>query len=471
MPVFHRRWLYGLLFVLIGLAVGTYLNRYPGVDDAWFGEQAYWLQKDGIVRSNFFRGLLGWEKQLFVSHKLHLAIGAVCTYLIGYPLPGVQVVGVVFFLMLLGQLLYYLYRIEKQPFSTYFLCLLVLVFLNRFLVRISFEYRPDLLVSVFGFGSFLCLDRIGPRRSNYWAAAAGLLAACAALTHLNGVAYLVSGVLFLAWQRRWGLGVVFAAVGGAVGSLYFLDVVLAPDGFQTWLYQFRNDPATQNAFGWQTKLLVMLTYPRLFFYTPEHAALSVVFVYMVWHQRRYWVHIPANLRQYFLTFLGVFWLLTKHPSGPYLVLFVPFMLLIIYQSYRQRPFWSRSLQGLLGVYALVGLYGLGELVYTNARREPLTTAYAALRTPIGTRQTGLVPITFFFNEYEQYRQLYCHNNAEFLVRESAQLGTWAAARGVEFIVFDYTFDTPPFAPKQGEDNLPKYRLLFQNDRFSVYTRR
>jgi hypothetical protein len=47
-----------LVPVLIILTLATFYHRFPTGDDAWFAEQSYWLSKSGIVRSNFFKGML-----------------------------------------------------------------------------------------------------------------------------------------------------------------------------------------------------------------------------------------------------------------------------------------------------------------------------------------------------------------------------------------------------------------------------
>jgi hypothetical protein len=70
-----------LLTIACCLATLTYIHRYPTGDDAWFAEQSYWLQKEGIIRSEFFTGVLGWDKHLLVSHKLFLGIGAVIIWI------------------------------------------------------------------------------------------------------------------------------------------------------------------------------------------------------------------------------------------------------------------------------------------------------------------------------------------------------------------------------------------------------
>ena len=64
---------------IIGLIVITSIvfflslfNRYIYIDDAWFGEQAYWFSKLGFVKTSTIVDFYGWDERLFVYHKLNI---------------------------------------------------------------------------------------------------------------------------------------------------------------------------------------------------------------------------------------------------------------------------------------------------------------------------------------------------------------------------------------------------------------
>ena len=286
----NKRYLFILLISLIFLTGLTYINRFPTGDDAWFAEQSYWFQKDGLIRSEFFRGILGWENQLLVSHKLFLIFGAGLIKLFGFGLPTVQFVGLLFFLLISIELVSYIYQTDTDNPLYYSVLLLILVFSNVLLIRLSFENRPEMMLAALGFGSFLCIKSDTNKLPK--AALAGLLAGLAMLSHLNGVIYLMAGFGTYVGRRKYKEAVLFSVVGGLTGLAYFVDVIQAQDGFSVWYYQFRHDPATQNAFGIYAKLVVMLTFPNLFFESPEQMALSLLLVFMVWHQRSLLKQMP-----------------------------------------------------------------------------------------------------------------------------------------------------------------------------------
>ncbi len=249
--------------------------------------------------------------------------------------------------------------------------------------------------------------------------------------------------------------------------------MLAKNGFSIWYFQFRNDPATQNAFGLYAKMLVMLTYPKLFFSPPENTALSLLLAFMFWTQQRFIKDLPKLLKIYSLILIIAFWLITKRNTGYYLILFMPFMLVLIYELYKAKPFDTIGLRVVLFVYFLIGLFGTFQLINKNLNTEYLPVAYKKLEKSISPTQLGLVPLTFFFNEYEHYPHLLSHENYTYYSKKpdnsSAEMANWAYDHQVGFILMDYTYRPEYFYPAPGTPVLPHYKLSFFDGRFAVYT--
>lgn len=347
----------GLLLFFVVLTLSTYINRFPTGDDAWFGEQSYWLAKEGIIRSEFFSGIVGWERQILVSHKLFLAFGAAVIHFFGYDLPILKISGLLFFLILVGQIMFYIKKSDKTYALHYALAIAVLIFSNRLLIKMSFENRPEMMVAAFGFGSFLLLNY----HNKSWPGAflAGILGGLAFLTHLNGCIYVVAGFACLCILKAPFKAILSFSLGAAITcSLYFIDVFMAHNGLETWWFQFRNDPATQASFDLYGKVIQLITYPRLFFQSPEQLALSLLLTYLLWKQRKLFHLLPRFLKVYSLALLVSFWLITKANAGMYLVLFIPFMLILTYELYRLEPVRHNHFKWLLGLYFVIGSLAL-----------------------------------------------------------------------------------------------------------------
>lgn len=277
-----------------------------------------------------------------MSHKLFLVLGAVFIHLFGSQLHVLQSIGLVFFIVLVGQIAFYINSrkpVMKQG-DLYLPGILILIFSNRLLIKMSFENRPEMMLAALGFGAFLLLNDSKERPCRIIGAA--VLAGLAFLTHLNGSIYLIAGLSTLLYFRRFKDALTFGLVVGLVCSTYLIDVLLAENGFALWWFQFRNDPATQTAFGIGPKLMQLITYPRLFFYSPEQVAASLVLVYLLWHQRRRLSQLPALLRVFSLALFFSFWLITKANSGLYQLLFLPFILVLIAELYALRPLANKS---------------------------------------------------------------------------------------------------------------------------------
>lgn len=473
--IHHQRYkLHILLLILISITCLTYYHRYPTGDDAWFGEQSYWLEKEGIIRSEYFRGIVGWEKQLLVSHKLFLVVGAVFIHLFGSQLPVLQSVGLVFFLVLIAQIAFYIHS-RKQLMPTLDLSLLgmlILIFSNRLLIKMSFENRPEMMLAALGFGTFLLLNH---NKGRPWhVIAAAVLAGLAFLTHLNGSIYMIAGLSTLLYFRRYKDALLFSSIGGLVCSAYLLDILLAENGFALWWFQFKNDPATQTAMGIRPKLIQLLTYPGLFFRSPEQVAASLLLVYLLWYQRRRLSQLPTLLRVFSLSLFFSFWLITKANSGLYQLLFLPFILVLIAELYALRPLASTPFKVVLGIYFIIGLYGTIAIIYKNLSHEYVPDLYEKIGNRLPQDKVGVVPLTFFFNEYDDYPRLLTHENYKLFAKKknmsARKFSEWSKNRGAQFIVMDYFFNRETFYPKPGTKRIPYFKLVFFNGRFAIYRR-
>lgn len=470
LPISHKQ-LYFLLLFFIGMAGLTYINRLPTGDDAWFAEQSYWFQKEGVIRSEYFRGLLGWEDQILVSHKLFLIFGAGLIYLFGHELPVIQLTGFIFFCIIVLELFFYLYEKEQKLSSWYLLAIFVLVFSNRLLVKMSFQNRPEMMLAALGLGSFLLLRN--KETSGGKVALAGVLAGMAFLCHLNGIIYLIGGFGLLIYTRSYRKAMLFGVVGGLTSLFYFVDVIAVDNGFYLWYKQFSADPATQNAFGFSSKLWQLLTYPRMFVHSPEQLALTLLLGFLLWHQRQNLKRLPINLRVYGLLIFFSFWVITKGNSALYMILFIPFMLLLVYELYHMAPFTNRALKWVLVVYLAIGTFGMGQLIYANFKTGNLPVAYENLQKYIPDNKVGFVPLTFFFNEYDDYKRLLTHENYMLHFGKkgltTAQMAKWAYHKGAGFIVMDYKHKPEKYYPKGGTKFIPHFKLAFYDGRFGIYT--
>ena len=233
------------LVVLAGLALASLYHRSCFIDDAWLGERAWWLAREGVARSELFRGQVDYGQRMFVFHKLFAFVGAAFVRLLGwslYTLKAVSLVSFVAFLLLLWR-----YCRRFAPAGVFPLAVLLL--LGHGLIGLHvFVYRPEIMLMTLGFGSFLLLRRFLESERSAHLVGASVLAGLCVLTHLNGLVFIGAGTLLLLTRRQPRRAAVFALVSSAIGALYLSDAWLAGE-LPTLFRQLRGDPVLAERFA------------------------------------------------------------------------------------------------------------------------------------------------------------------------------------------------------------------------------
>jgi hypothetical protein len=223
-------------------------HRYIYIDDAWFGEQAYWFSKVGYVKTPTIQDFHQWDTHLLVYHKLNIIIGAGMIKIFGWSVTSLRTLSLLY--MVLFFIIFYFYHKTNHHVFGYapFVVPAFFIFCNPLVVLYAFTYRPEVLVMLLGFLSFLFIDRYlsGNRRDSY-AALAGLFAGLAFLTHLNAMAFGVAGFLTLIFMKKFRAAFIFGMAGIVTASLYFYDL-WQPGHFDHFLYQMTNwtEPQASN---------------------------------------------------------------------------------------------------------------------------------------------------------------------------------------------------------------------------------
>lgn len=456
-----------LLLVVLGI---TCYHRAIHFDDAWFAEQSYRLLRDGYVRSELFRGYNGWEKQIYVFHKLFIYAGAALMWLPGVSLASCRVLTILCAIGMGGLIWQYSRRFSREA---QWLSLL-LYFGCGVLIRYFAINRPEIMCTMLGFASFMMLDReAGQSRRT---ALAAFLAGLAALTHLNGLIYLAAGSLWLLLRKDWQSSLVFGAVGGMTLSLYGLDALL--DGnFAELIRQFVHDPATQSNLSWNEKLRVMLSYQQLFFHSHYEFPLTVLALLCLLGFRRRALSQSNGIRLYLGLLFVVFLLLTKSNFNFYYILFIPWLVLLIAQTATQLlPEQLRwAAKALLIGYLGSALLAMGQVLAENLATPYIPDYNARLANHMPNQQTLVIaPLSFFFGQMQNFQ---IRGLAGYYLREKREGDIpledfFAEARqnSVEYILTDEKANANYFIPPNAPDQIGGYRRIFQDEWTSIYAR-
>lgn len=468
-----------LALFLFFLAILTYYRRFPTGDDAWFAEQSYWLWHEGKVRSEFFRGLLGWENQYLVSHKLFIAVGAILTGLFPESLYAVKLSGLLFFILLIllmTKIIYHQY--SSSPNRSFIIPLMyVLLFSNALMVQMSFENRPEMMITSFGFGSFYFIHRNSSNKN--FAFFSGFFAGLSLLSHLNGIIFIIAGGITYLYKKKCTNLVLFCLSAFLTSSLYFYDIISTSNGVETWWFQFSHDPATQNALGLWSKLKVVIEFPKLFVESPEQQAITFLFITTNIWLKKNWHSLNSITSIYLISLILSFWLITKRASGIYEIMFIPFLIIYILEllntssTNMKVPLYVKIVSFF---YITVGFVGSVQTIHKNYS-DYLPDKYRALRLVLPSKGKGLVPITFYFNEYKYFNSLLSHTNfdlqkSNLLKNKEASANDffqWARNNKVHFILIDYQSESASFYPIKGIKTVKEYHLSFFDGRFAIYS--
>ena len=472
-----RRAYYWAIAGLAFLFASTLPHRIEHFDDAWCAEQAYWLWKDGHVRSELFRGLNFWEDRLYVFHKAFVYAQAPVLWVFNFSVVGAKTTPLLFAGAGLGLLLrYFRGQGEAQALAAalYLGC--------GTLVLFGFDNRPETMVMALGFASYLVLSR--ERLLAGRLVLAGVLAGLAALTHLNGLIYVAAGALWLLGRRGWRPALGFGLAGGLTVGLYFLDALL--DGrLDRLVYQFVHDPVTAANQHWAAKLAVMGRYHQIFLHSEGEIFLTVVVLagLLVLALRRATRPAFSPALRYLLLLLGLFWLLTKSESAFYYLLFVPFLVVVLVEAVLAAAprlvGWQRTaVLGLLALYPVGAGLRAYHLLREN-RTYPSTEAenarLAAFLPEWGTKV--IAPLDFFFGQMPNYRVrslAYFYHVEALQYHGELPLATFfdlAARDTVRYVVTDQRLNNAVYhIPADAPARVGAYRRVFQDAWHSVYVR-
>ena len=397
-----------ITILIIGTAIVflfSLFNRYIYVDDAWFGEQAYWFLKLGYVKTSTIIDFYDWDQRLFVYHKLNIIIGAALIKIFGWSVGPIR--GFTLFVFLI--FLFIVYKIFKSrelawngiDGSLVFFFLII----NPMTLLYAFTYRPEILVMSLGFFSFLLLSG---KRTNYRLFWSAVLAGTAMLVHLNGVMFIVAGFALLLIRRKWKSAFVFGLIASFVTSFYFYDLWQAGH-FDAFLFQIRHwpDNITTNykSDGWLSSVLNVLSklgneHSR-FFWSPDVWGISSLFVFALLAKGKMLWRKHKDLIVYFIFADIALNTLGSHIAEIYMLLLLPFMALIVASFLTElkksgKPY-LQIISIIIILFQLISVTLMFNEIF-NKRENTVEIAEQMLSEFPENNEKVLVPPRFVFNQ-------------------------------------------------------------------------
>ena len=404
----NDKFLIVLLLISIAIALLTLWQRQIGTDDAWFAEQSYWFAQNGYVKSELFRGMNGVEDNHLAYHRLHVWQGALAIKLFDWSAYTFKYIILLYFSIFLFSSYFFIKNHKIFSNRSEYIIFYLFVFAYAILIKLSFNYRPDIIVMVFGFLSFYMMFSAIKTERLYNSIFAGIFAGLAVLTHLNGVIFIVAGCMVLLLTKNYRLFWYFAISSLLASLLYFIIIQNRAD-LLLYLQQMKNNPALSakdfSVFG---SILKLLTSYKSYFHKGSDATYTLLFIFILWTQRNLILN-DKSLRIIFIYFISVsvsLALVSPGSKSLYLIYGIPYVFLLMAVLYKHMYEQSIARQKVFTVFlCLFFLTQWGESFSLVKKKTPdMHIMHANVVKSIGMQRGDRIvaPIVFVFNEMENF---------------------------------------------------------------------
>ncbi|MCX6257886.1 MAG: glycosyltransferase family 39 protein [Bacteroidia bacterium] len=409
--LFQKKFLIILLVMNVILFCISLWHRYIYIDDAWFGEQAYSFAKFGFVKTLTIPGFLGWDRHLFVYHKLNIMMGAAVISLFGFSVYYLKCISLVFFLVFLWSMFRYQKTLSKSKDENNLFLIFLLVIVNPLIVEYSYTFRTEIPMMFFGFISFWSLENFLADGKSKWTALSGISSGLAFLVHLNGIAIVAAGFIYLVLKKKFRGLVVYTITSVLTCSLYFYDL-WQKGNFHTFIFQMTHWPdnvaqsySSHGIWSLISNVVVKMTEEhQRFFWSPNSAVFSVLFFIILISCFKFLWKEYRNLLTYTFVLIFSMNVFGSHIAERYLLTYVPFMILIIaagLHHYKELQSKTAGIMKPVLVVVIIALFAVTGMKYARiySLNDNYPVIYHRVLSNIKDQNARiLVPYEFVFNE-------------------------------------------------------------------------
>jgi hypothetical protein len=414
--LFSKTGLIALIGLLALVFIASLKNRFIQSDENWFGEQAYWLLHEGVIKLKSMPLVNQNATIMYGAFKLHVYTGSLLIWIFGWHIWPLKVFTFLVFLFFLNK-----YRkFIQQYFASHgpvFGMLSIFVLLSTPLVlEQSIVFRPDIALMAMGFGSFVFLYKALKENNEnlvYWA---GLLSGTAFLFHFNGNVFSVAGFVYLLSYRKYKAVLKFSVVAIIVSFLYFWDL-LSVEKINCFISEFKN--VTNESVQLKGNLVfirlkAVLTEHQRFFWSYRVMATSALFLVSLLAFYKSLVKQMPEILRYLLILVICLNLFGAYVAERYLLYHLPYIAIIIAFSIQKiiekRKVWLSGLFILLFMFQVFNLYASFKMVFRNNYNHSKVNHEIISHVPLGNRV--LAPWDFVYNEIGNY-QILSYKNIEY----------------------------------------------------------
>lgn len=318
-----------LFFSILSLFVlSLFFRRFNG-DEGIIGEWAYWFAKNGKAASLLYSDYLGEKAQnITIFHKLYTFILSIIIRIFGFRLFPMRMLSLIAFSGLIYLIQRYLNELKLNFKPLWFIILLFLIHPLAF--NYAFVARPEMLMALLSFAVYFFLEKWILERNWKYAAIAGSLAGLSFFTHLNGIAIIAAGGIFLLFYFNWKAIFAYGIASLLLAQLFILDI---PGFYSGFLNDLLSSPdVSGNQFTIPGLLIKIGKEHERFFHNAEMTVFSVLFLLAAGFVIKENWKKNKSIVLFFILIVLCLSALTHGKTNKYLLYYLPFMVVIIINS-------------------------------------------------------------------------------------------------------------------------------------------
>jgi len=471
----------GLLWMMGILALAFLVslkNRFIQSDENWFGEQAYWLLNEGVVRLKSMPLVNQASVRIYAIYKLHVYVGAGLIKLFGWHFWIFKAYVLALFILFL--IIYRRFIIKHFPNQErWFWMLPVFVLISTPLVlEQAIIFRPDVAMMLLGFCSFLFLYRAIKEERENLVILAGLMAGLSFLTHFNGNVFAITGFIYLLSYRKYKAWVKYSLVTFFVSMLYFWDMTNV-ESIKAFIGEFQNVPNEAVKLKGNIALIrlkALFTEHQRFFWSYRAMATSALFFFMLIVYFKSLIKQIPEIMRYFLILVISLNLFGAYVAERFLLYYLPIMALItalgIQRAMENRKNRVLVILLLLLVFQGVNLATSFKMVFKYNANYP--EIHEELARYIPKHEKVLAPWEFIFNQIDNYT-IYSYKNVEYYNLKrvtNEELASIITRLDVNYIIVAQEFANLTQYPfhEIRTTGLPHYKPLYANSNYVILKR-
>ena len=416
--------LYLLLTLGLILFVFSLYQRIPNIDDAWIGEQVFWLSEDGVVKNVLMKNYSDNQNGLLAYHKAFVYSGLWAVQLFGFSLGILKSVSL-FYLVVFGAIFYYyLVKLKKILNVKQFLFVALLLLIESHIFEYSFVFRPEIMLMSTGFLSFAFLEHSFKTKKNktLFILLSAIFAGLSALVHLNGAVFVLAGGLILLFKKQFKSLTWFTLVGFVFVFLYFSHLNSFSD-VSVWFYHLMayDSGKSDVGFGFVTLLNILLKpFEEHFryFHSLKEIALTLLLITTLFFGFKTIKQKMPLLLPYVLILVLALGFIAPGKTAKYLIPFIPFFSLMViifvtdaWQTVSRKQIFIPKTKEAISIFIVLILFVGVSFAYdgylSSKKFEPKTNKSITeqfVKKPI-KETIILAPMTFIFDEIYDYKEI------------------------------------------------------------------